>query len=57
MDYLQEDLSFERRRDYRINTSIPFILAVIGTWVALFCWIAIFAINCIRFARTKSLRV
>lgn len=57
MDYLHEDLSFERRRDYRINTAIPFILAVIATWVVVACWIGILVVNIIRFRQSRRVRI
>jgi len=57
MDYLHEDLSFERRRDYRINTAIPFTLAVIAAWVAMVCWIGILIVNFMRYRATRSVRI
>lgn len=57
MDYLHEDLSFERRRDYRINTAIPFILAVIAAWVVVFCWLGILIVNVMRFRQSRRVRI
>jgi len=57
MDYLHEDLSFERRRDYRINTSIPFIIAVAGAWIAVLCWILILVINFFRYRASRNVRI
>lgn len=57
MDYLHEDLSFERRRDYRINTSIPFILAVAAAWVSVACWIGILILNYLKYKQTNRVRI
>lgn len=57
MDYLHPDLSFERRRDYRINTSIPFILAVASSWIVVACWLGIIIVNFARARATRHLRV
>jgi hypothetical protein len=57
MDYLHEDLSYERRRDYRINTSIPFILAVLSAWVVVLCWVGILVVNFMRYRQSRPLRI
>jgi len=57
MDYIQDDLSLERRRDYRINTAIPFILAVIAAWIVFISWVGIVVINIIRFRQSRQLRI
>lgn len=57
MDYLHEDLSFERRRDYRINTAIPFILAVIAAWLTVVAWIGILVVNFMRYRQSRLLRI
>lgn len=57
MDYLHEDLSFERRRDYRINTAIPFILAVIAAWLTVVAWIGILVVNFMRYRQSRPLRI
>lgn len=57
MDYLHPDLSFERRRDYRINTSIPLIMAVIASWVSVGCWIGALVINIMRARASRRVRI
>ncbi|CRL08159.1 CLUMA_CG020955, isoform A [Clunio marinus] len=57
MDYLHQDLSYEKRRDYRINTSIPFILAVVGVWGACICWIGITIVNIMRCRHSRRVRI
>lgn len=57
MDYLHPDVSFERRRIDRINTSICLLLGLITTWLTVILWIAVFIINVIQARRSRTLRV
>ena len=57
MDYLHEDLSFERRRDYRINSSIPYYITVFSVWIALLCWIGIIVISIRRYRDSRRIRI
>ena len=57
MDYLHPDLSFERRREYRINTSIPLIMAVIASWICVGCWVGALVINIMRARASRRVRI
>ena len=57
MDYLVPDVSFDRRRIDRINSSICLVLALITAWATVVLWIAVFVINVIQARRSRSLRV
>lgn len=57
MDYLHPDVSFDRRRIDRINTSVCLILALITAWVGVCLWLGIFIINVIQARRSRNLRV
>lgn len=57
MDYLHPDVSFDRRRVDRINTSVCLVLALITTWLSVILWIAVFVINVIQARRTRKIRV
>ena len=48
MDYLQEDISFERRRYGRINTASCLYISLVGAWCCCFAWIAISFINIVQ---------
>lgn len=57
MDYLHPDVSFDRRRIDRINTSACLILALITAWASVCLWMGIFIINVIQARRSRNLRV
>jgi hypothetical protein len=57
MDYLHEDLSFERRRDYRINTAIPAYLTVIGSWITVMSWLGILIVAITRYNQSRRVRI
>lgn len=57
MDYLHPDVSFDRRRIDRINTSACLVLALIATWISVVLWIAVFVINVIQVRQSRKLRV
>lgn len=57
MDYIHPDVSFERRRIDRINTSACLILALISAFCGVVLWIAVFIINVIQSKRSRVVRV
>jgi hypothetical protein len=57
MDYLHEDLSYERRRDYRINTSIPYYISLFSIWIACICWLGIIFINIKGYQNSRRVRI
>lgn len=57
MDYLQEDLSPERRRDYRINSGIPYYITLFSVYIALACWIGIIYISSRRYSASRGVRI
>lgn len=57
MDYLHPDVSFDRRRIDRINTSACLVLALITAWLSVALWLGILVINGIQSRRSRHLRV
>lgn len=57
MDYLHPDVSYDRRRYDRIDTSLCLILALISTVATFGLWTAVFFINAAQARRTAKLRV
>lgn len=57
MDYLHPNVSFERRRDDRINTSLALIIAIICSWLCVAGWIGILVVNVMRSRASRSVRV
>lgn len=57
MDYLHQDVSYDRRRVDRINTSVCLVLALISAWCSVVLWLGIFIINVVKARRSRNLRV
>lgn len=57
MDYLHQDLSYEKRREGRINTSAAMIIGLIMVWISFVCWLFAMIINIRQSRAHRSVRV
>ncbi|ETN63811.1 hypothetical protein AND_004458 [Anopheles darlingi] len=57
MDYLHLDVSFDRRREGRINTAAALIIGLICSWTCILLWIWTVVINAKRARASRRLRI
>ncbi|XP_058058414.1 uncharacterized protein LOC131209374 [Anopheles bellator] len=57
MDYLHLDVSFDRRREGRINTAAALIIGLICSWTCIALWIWTVVINAKRATTSRKLRI
>jgi len=57
MDYLHEDISYERRREDKINTAATLVIALITSWICVVLWIAVAIINIRQSRASRKVRL
>lgn len=57
MDYLHQDVAWDRRREGRINTAASLIIGIICTWICIGLWIWTVVIAAKRARASRRVRV